>query len=60
MTQSYNVSITGGSKVSTFALSLGYMDQEGIVGGSDVSKYNRYNFRLNADQQIASWFKIGE
>ena len=60
MTQSYNVSINGGSKVSTFALSLGYMDQEGIVGGDDVSNYKRYNFRLNADQQIASWFKIGE
>ena len=60
MTQSYNVSVTGGSKASTFALSLGYMDQEGIVGGKDVSKYARYNFRLNADQQVAKWFKIGE
>ena len=59
-TQSYNLSITGGSKASTYALSIGYMDQEGIVGGKSVSNYDRYNVRLNADQQIASFLRIGE
>ena len=60
MMQSYNISISGGGEKSTFALSLGYMDQEGLIGGSDVSNYERYNFRLNADQEIAKWFKVGE
>lgn len=59
-TQSYNISVNGGSKVATFALSLGYMDQEGIVGGKDVSNYQRYNVRLNSDQTIAPFLKIGE
>ena len=58
--QSHTIGVSGGSERSTFALSLGYMEQEGIVGGDDVSNYERYNFRLNADQEIAKWFKIGE
>ena len=60
MEQSYNVSISGGGEKVTYALSLGYMEQEGIVGGDDVSNYERYNFRLNTDQNITKWLKIGE
>ena len=50
--ESYNLGITGGNKVSTYALSLGYMSQEGIVGGKDVSNYQRYNFRINSEHNI--------
>ena len=59
--ESYNLGITGGNKVSTYALSLGYMDQEGIVGGKDVSNYERYNFRINSEHNIFdNLLKIGE
>ena len=51
-TQSYTLGITGGSATSTYAFSLGYMQQEGIVGGADVSNYERYNFRY---PQFRSW-----
>mgnify|MGYP000163988139 CR=1 FL=1 len=51
-TQSYTLGITGGSATSTYAFSLGYMQQEGIVGGADVSNYERYNFRINSDHQV--------
>jgi TonB-linked SusC/RagA family outer membrane protein len=51
-TQSYTLGVSGGSKTSTYALSLGYMNQEGIVGGSDVSDYSRYNFRINSDHKL--------
>ena len=51
-TQSYNLGVTGGSANSTYALSLGYIDQEGIVGGKDVSNYSRYNFRINSDHKL--------
>ena len=47
-TQSYTLGVTGGTATSTYALSLGYMQQEGIVGGADVSNYERYNFRINS------------
>ncbi len=59
-TQSYNFSVNGGGKTATYALSVGYIDQEGIVGGKDVSNYKRYNVRLNSDQNIAKFLKIGE
>ncbi len=51
-TQSYTIGVTGGSKTSTYALSLGYINQEGIVGGPEVSNYSRYNFRINSDHKL--------
>ncbi|MDE6161781.1 MAG: SusC/RagA family TonB-linked outer membrane protein, partial [Muribaculaceae bacterium] len=51
-TQSYTIGITGGSKTSTYAMSLGYLNQEGIAGGKDVSDYSRYNFRINSDHKL--------
>ena len=59
-TQSYNFGVSGGGKAATYALSLGYIDQEGVVGGKDVSNYRRYNVRLNSDQKITEFLKIGE
>ena len=62
-TQSYTLGITGGSETSTYAMSLGYMSQEGIVGGKDVSNYERYNFRINSEHKIfkdSDLLKVGE
>ncbi len=60
-TESYTLGITGGSAVSTYAVSLGYMNQEGVVGGKDVSFYERYNFRTNAEQTLfKDLLKVGE
>lgn len=51
-TSSYTIGVTGGSATSTYALSLGYLNQEGIVGGPAVSNYSRYNFRINSDHKL--------
>lgn len=60
-TESYTLGITGGSATSTYAISLGYMNQEGIVGGADVSNYERYNFRVNSEHKLFNNFlKVGE
>lgn len=62
-TQSYTLGITGGSETSTYAMSLGYMSQEGIVGGKNVSNYERYNFRVNSEHKIfkdSDLLKVGE
>ena len=60
-TYSANLSISGGSQKGNYAVSLGYMNQEGIVGGKDVSNYSRYNFRVNSEYQIIDKFlKVGE
>ena len=59
--ESYTLGITGGSKTSTYAMSLGYMNEEGIVGGSDVSNYERYNFRINSEHKLfEDLLKVGE
>lgn len=60
-TESYSLGITGGSATSTYAISLGYLNQEGIVGGADVSNYERYNFRVNSEHKLFNGFvKVGE
>jgi len=51
-TQSYTIGLSGGNSTSTYAMSLGYMNQGGIVGGPDVSDYSRYNFRINSDHKL--------
>lgn len=59
--ESYTLGVTGGGKTSTYAMSLGYMSQEGIVGGSDVSNYERFNFRINSEHKVIdNLLKVGE
>ncbi|MDE6794137.1 MAG: TonB-dependent receptor, partial [Muribaculaceae bacterium] len=49
--QSYAIGISGGNANSNYLMSLGYLNQEGIVGGKEVSDYSRYNFRINSDHK---------
>jgi TonB-linked SusC/RagA family outer membrane protein len=51
-TSSYTLGISGGSKASTYAMSVGYLNQQGVIGGKDVSNYSRYNFRVNSDHKL--------
>jgi len=61
VTQSYTIGITGGNAKGNYAISMGYMQQEGIVGGKDVSNYERYNFRVNSAYDVfENFLKIGE
>lgn len=54
--QSHQLSVTGGSEKVTYAISAGWMDQEGIIIGSD---FNRFNTRFNIDTNFTKWMKIG-
>lgn len=54
--QSYNINITGGSKKIDFSSALGYMDQKGIVKGSD---YRRISWRNNVNAEINERVKLG-
>lgn len=51
-TDNYSLNISGGSESSTYAMSLNYTSQEGVVGGSAVSNYERYGFRLNSEHDV--------
>ena len=60
-TMSATVGITGGNAKGNYAMTLGYMNQEGIIGGKDVSWYERYNFRINsAYEVIDNLLRVGE
>ncbi|MFY0690016.1 MAG: TonB-dependent receptor [Cyclobacteriaceae bacterium] len=55
-THNFNASIGGGNEHSTYMLSTGYMNQEGILEGTD---FERFSLRLNSNHQINSKLKIG-
>ncbi|PIQ19866.1 MAG: SusC/RagA family TonB-linked outer membrane protein [Cytophagales bacterium CG18_big_fil_WC_8_21_14_2_50_42_9] len=61
VTQNYSLGAQGGSENSTFSTSFSYTGQEGIVGGKDLSNYDRYNFRVNSEHSFYNKIvKLGE
>lgn len=51
--QNHQVSISGGSESNQYFLSLGYFDQEGIVGGNfNRSNYERWSLRANLNAKV--------
>jgi TonB-linked SusC/RagA family outer membrane protein len=51
-TTNYSLGITGSSENSVYSSGFSYVSQAGIVGGSDVSNYSRYNFRFNSEHNL--------
>lgn len=51
-TQNFNLGVNGGGDNSTYSLGLSYTSQGGIVGGSDLSNYQRYNFHINSERKL--------
>jgi TonB-dependent starch-binding outer membrane protein SusC len=56
VTQNYELALSGGDAKTAYVLSLGYMDDEGILL-NDALK--RYNGRINLDHKIAKNLKVG-
>ncbi|GJM64108.1 TonB-dependent receptor [Persicobacter diffluens] len=54
------VSLSGGNEVSTFAISLGYFGQQGIVGNADNSNFDRITFRLNSEHKLSKRVTFGQ
>ena len=52
LTTSHSLAFTGGSKTSTYSISGGYTGQDGLIGGSGVSYYKRYNLRANSEHKM--------
>lgn len=53
---SHQLSVTGGTDKTTYAISGGLFQQDGIIIGSD---FNRYTTRINLDNQVKTWLKVG-
>ena len=52
----HNISIAGGGKDNTYALSLGYYNQDGMIANS---WFNRVNGRLSFTQKMTDWLSFG-
>ena len=52
----YNLSVSAATEKSNFFASFGYLNNTGIVDGSNMQ---RYTARLRADYQAKKWLKIG-
>ncbi len=55
----HQVSVDGGSERSSYFLSFGYYNQEGIVGGDyGKSNYERYSIRLNNTYELFDYDRL--
>lgn len=55
ITQSYQASISDGTDKLRYLVSAGYLDEQGALKDT---KYKRYNFRANIDNQVRKWLKL--
>lgn len=55
-TQNHNLTFSGGNEKTTYNVSLGYVDQNGIMKGFN---YKRYNARINLTSKINDHIKFG-
>ena len=55
--QSHNLSINGGTLNTRYSIGLGYLSQDGIVGGPKAN-FSRYNARLNFSTDLSSKIKL--
>lgn len=55
--QNYWLSISGGSELSNYSFSLGYLGQDGTLPNSS---YARYSARINSDFKIGKKIRVGE
>lgn len=53
--QNYALNVTGGDDIAVYALSLGYLMNEGVVAGTDFS---RFSARINTDINFSPKFKV--
>ena len=59
--QNFDLAANGGTDVSSYSLGMSYTEQGGIIGGSDLSNYQRINFRSNSERKMYDGaLKVGE
>jgi len=54
--QSHAITISGSTPMTNYFLSIGYLDQDGMV---KTNSFKRKNARLNIDQKVNDYLKIG-
>ncbi|MEX2233055.1 MAG: TonB-dependent receptor [Cyclobacteriaceae bacterium] len=56
LSQNHQLGFTGGNDRTTYSLSLGYRDDQGLL---KTSYLTRYSGRFTIDDQVKKWLKIG-
>jgi len=54
--QKHNLSVSGGGEKSRYFASFGYLDQEGVIRGSD---FTRFSANLKVDGNLSDKLKVG-
>lgn len=54
--QSYQLSFSGGTQATRFNISGNYLKNKGIVS---PAQFDRYSIRMNLDNEVKKWLKIG-
>lgn len=54
--QSHQLSVSGGGDKSKYFVSAGYLSDQGIV---KPARFDRYSIRVNLDNEVKPWLKIG-
>lgn len=56
LSQNHQLGFTGGNERTTYSLSLGFRDDQGLL---KTSYLTRYSGRFTVDDQIKKWLKVG-
>lgn len=54
--QEYQLSVTGGSSKTKYLISMGYLDETGLL---KTTAFERYSGRINVDNQAKEFFRLG-
>jgi len=54
--QEHTLAVRGGTQRSNIAMSLGYLNNDGII---DNSGFTKYSFRMNANTKVTDWLELG-
>ena len=55
----HEISLSGGNERSTYYISAGIQNQEGIVA-TDISNYQKFNVRINSTHKLSNIFTFGQ
>ncbi|HRO45737.1 TonB-dependent receptor [Agriterribacter sp.] len=56
LAHNHHIGISGGNEKTTFNLSMGYLDQGGIMS---IYDFKKYNLLLSVDTKVKNWLTIG-
>ena len=57
-TQTHNLNVAGSKGNTNFNISLGVLDQTGMMAGTDFDKFSRYNANVRVSTKVNNWLTV--